>query len=87
MKNACISLLLIIISGCAYTVVMSPLPPIEEKQPYSEIVLCRKFNFYGYAAARIYLLDGKALFRSRAGKYTIFKILPGKHVISMLAGC
>lgn len=84
MKNVCIMLLfMIIISGCVNTVVMSPLPPIE-RQPYSVVVLCRKNNFYGAAAPRIYFLDGKPLFRSGAGKYTRFRILPGKHAIRML---
>lgn len=71
------------LTGCADTIIINRLTPISESEPSSEVVLCRKSNFYGYAAGTVFLLDGRPLFRSSAAKYTKFKVQPGKHIVGL----
>lgn len=73
----------IFLSNCADTIIINRLAPIAEAEPSSEVVLCRKGNFYGYAAGTVFHLDGKPLFRSSAAKYTKFRVQPGKHTVGL----
>lgn len=77
------SVAFIFLSSCADTIIINRLAPIAESEPSSEVVLCRKGGFYGYASATVFHLDGKALFRSAAAKYTKFRVLPGKHTVGI----
>lgn len=70
--------------GCARTVVINRLPPVNDIENSSEVWLCRKNYFYGGVAATIFSLDGRPLFRSAAAKYTKFRVPLGKHTISLL---
>jgi hypothetical protein len=71
------------LSSCADTIIINRLAPISESEPSSEVVLCRKSNFYGYAAGTVFHLDGKPLFRSGAARYTKFRVPPGKHIVGL----
>lgn len=76
-------ILWLLFSGCAETMIINQLTPIPESAPSAEVILCRKSHIYGYAAGTIFHLDGKSLFRSSAGKYTKFRVPPGKHIIGL----
>ena len=82
--KAILVIVFLVLSGCAETIVINRLTPISESEPHSDVILCRKNNFYGYAAGTIFYLDGKSLFRSAAAKYTKFRISPGKHTVGLL---
>jgi hypothetical protein len=73
----------VFLPSCADTIIINRLAPISESEPSSEVTLCRKSNFYGYATATVFHLDGKPLFRSSAAKYTKFRVQPGKHTVGL----
>lgn len=85
MKTSLLLLTRLLLGGCADTIIMRQLDSISDAEPHAEVALCRKGNMYGYAVGTVFRLDGKSLYRSAAGTYTRFTVLPGKHSIGLAA--
>lgn len=83
MKILLLILTCLLLSGCAQSMVIRQLSPINPAEPHATVTVCRMNNLYGYGSENVFKFDDKPLYRSAPGAYTTFTVSPGLHVISM----